>query len=79
MTSWLTHSVACSSRAHEPLAFRHQDCEQDVDVARMLEYGVGDRLSVQLDCVAEVVEALSNPAGKGTTAETPEEELPSIQ
>jgi hypothetical protein len=36
-------------------ALRYQNVEHDADVASVLQYGVGDRLSVQLECVAEMI------------------------
>lgn len=39
-------------------ALHHGNADFDVDVARVLEYGVGDRLNVQLECISEIIAML---------------------
>jgi hypothetical protein len=36
-------------------ALYHQRADYDVDIARVLEYGIGDRLHVQLECLSEMI------------------------
>lgn len=40
-------------------ALRHQNCERDVDVARVLQREVGDRLSVEADNVRALLRTVT--------------------
>jgi hypothetical protein len=39
-------------------ALRYQNCERDEDIACTLLYGVGDRLGVQIERVAELISSV---------------------
>lgn len=60
-------------------ALRYQDVEGDVDIARVLQYGVGDRLSVQLERVAEMIQELPATPNEEEAAERSDNTEPSLQ
>lgn len=61
-------------------ALLRQNADYDAEVARMLEYGVGDRLSVQLECLTELIEALQDePSGPDDGIDAGKEEAPLLQ
>ncbi len=40
-------------------ALRHQNCERDMDVARVLQRSAGDRLSVEIERTTELLAAFA--------------------
>jgi hypothetical protein len=47
-------------------ALRHQNCEKDADVARVLQRAVGDRLSVEIEKTGALLAALK-PGARATS------------
>jgi UDP-N-acetylmuramate-alanine ligase len=43
-------------------ALRHQNCDGDLDVARVLQRGAGDRISVQVEKIETLLVALLTPS-----------------
>lgn len=60
-------------------ALWHQNADHDAEVARLLEYGVGDRLSVQLECVSEMIEKLQVGESDLPDCESGEDDVTPLQ
>lgn len=46
-------------------ALKFQNAEYDAEIARVLEYGIGDRLHVQLEVIGELIASLNATAPEG--------------
>ncbi len=57
-------------------ALRHQNCERDEDVANVLVHSVSERLSVQMERIAEIVAFLNSPGSEPNPADCEDPILP---